>query len=457
VSGGLSALRAHVVHPAAAGARGDRTRAHVPAVRARLSLRRGALERDATARLRALLAHARASVPLHRERFDAAGFDPGVADLPGDLARLPPTTKADLVTEAPRLLAVGARLSELVDAQTGGTTGTPIPFLQTRASVAEKDAATRVLRERMGWAPGDAAALLWGALQDAPAAPKGSWKRAARALWERRVMRSLWLPAGELSDARLDEYAARLAAFRPRVLQAYPSAADLLARRLLARGARVPIPLVVLTAEPVLPEPRARIAEAFQATVRTFYGARECGWIAAETASCPRLHLNTAGVHLDVEPDGRLLVTDLVNRAMPLVRYEIGDLGAIADARCGCGDPRPVVAALHGRSADAFRLPSGRVVPGVSLDRHGPFGLGIAEWQMAQRGRTVRFRYVPGPPFRPESLEVLRARLVEAFFGEMEVRFERVERIAPGPNGKLRTCVVESGPESPSEPEGSSP
>jgi phenylacetate-CoA ligase len=265
----------------------------------------------------------------------------------------------------------------------------------------------------------------------------------ARAAFERHVLRSLWLPAGDLSDARLDEHAARLTAFRPRVLQAYPSAADLLARRLLARGERVAVPIVVLTAEPVLAEPRARIAEAFRARVFAFYGARECGWIASEGASCPSLHVNTAGVHVDVGEDGRLLVTDLVNRAMPLIRYEIGDLGALRDAPCPCGDPRPVLAALSGRTADAFRLPSGRVVPGVSADRHGPFGLGIVEWQMVQRGGVLLFRYVPGGPFRPENLEVLRRRLDAFFFGELEVRFERVERIAPGPNGKLRTCVVE--------------
>lgn len=446
MSGGLSALRARVVDPATASARGDRSRALVPALRARLSLPRGALERDAAARLRAVLVHARGTVPLYRERFDAAGVDPAADDLPAVLAALPATTKADLVREAPRLLSVGAPLADLVDAQTGGTTGRPVPFLQTRGAVAEKDAAALCLRERMGWARGDAVAWLWGASSDAPATPRPGWRRLARAAWDRHVARSLWLPAGDLSDAALDAHAESLRRFRPRVLQAYPSAADLLARRVLSRGARVPVPLVVLTAEPVLPEPRARIAEAFCGAVRSFYGARECGWIAAETARCARLHVNTAGVFVEATPDGRLLVTDLVNRAMPLVRYEIGDLGEVSASPCACGDPRPVVAALSGRSADAFRLPSGRVVPGVSLDRHGPFGLGLAEWQMVQRGRVLLVRYVPDGPFREESLAVLRERLDRALFGELEVRFERVARIAPGPNGKLRTCVVEEAP-----------
>lgn len=445
MTGGLAPLRARVALPAAASARGDRVLARLPEVRARLSLPRGALERDVTRRLRAICAHARATVPFYRERFDAAGVDPAADDLPAALRALPPTTKADLVREGGRLLSVEGRLADLVDAQTGGTTGRPVPFLQTRAAVAEKDAATLVLRERMGWARGDATAWLWGAAQDAPAAPRSPWRGAARALWDRWVARSLWLPAGDLSDAALDAHVERLRAFRPRVLQAYPSAADLLARRLLARGERVTVPLVVLTAEPVLPEPRARIEQAL-GPVRTFYGARECGWIAAETARCPRLHVDVAGVHVEVAGDGRLLVTDLVNRAMPLLRYEIGDLGALDAAPCACGDPRPVVSALLGRSADAFRLPSGRVVPGVSLDRHGPYALGFAEWQLVQRGRVLVVRYVQGAPFREDSLAVLRERLDRAFFGELELRFERVERVAPGPNGKLRTCVVEEAP-----------
>jgi phenylacetate-CoA ligase len=288
----------------------------------------------------------------------------------------------------------------------------------------------------MGWAPGVRAAFLWGASQDAP----GGGRPRLR---DRLVHRSLYLPAGDLSPEKIDRHLHALRRFRPKVLQAYPSAADLLARRLLERGERLDVPVVLLTAEPVRFDQRERVTQAFQAEVFTFYGARECGWIASECALEHRLHVNTACVLLE-EEDGALLVTDLVNHAMPLIRYEIGDRGALAKEPCPCGDPRPVLERLDGRENDVFALPSGRRVPGVALDRWLRWGTGVVEWQLVQREPdALDVRYVPSASFGDADLETLRRRLDEAFGGELRLRFHRVERIEPGRNGKVRACLVE--------------
>ncbi len=156
---------------------------------------------------------------------------------------------------------------------------------------------------------------------------------------------------------------------------------------------------MVLTAEPTLPAQRERVGETLDAEVFTFYGARECGWIASECPEEHRLHVNTAGVHLEALDDGRLLVTDLLNPAMPLLRYEIGDRGALDLEPCPCGDERPVLARLEGREVDVFLLPSGRRVPGVLADVRG-LGFesyGVLEAQFVQETLTrLDVRYVPG-------------------------------------------------------------
>jgi phenylacetate-CoA ligase len=264
------------------------------------------------------------------------------------------------------------------------------------------------------------------------------------ALKHRFVNRALYLPAGDLSDAVLDRHADALRKFRPAWLQAYPSATDLLARRLLARGETLAIPHVLLTAEPVLPAQRERIARALGAEVLAFYGSRETGWIASECPAQKRAHLNTAGVHLEADADGRLLVTDLVNRGMPLIRYEIGDLGSLDHEPCPCGDPRPVLASLEGRALDVFVLPSGRRVPGVLPDVRGlgQDALGIEDARLVQgEPAALDVEWVAGATFRPEHLEAYRRFLDETFFHELTLRFRQVERIAPEANGKVRRCI----------------
>jgi phenylacetate-coenzyme A ligase PaaK-like adenylate-forming protein len=59
----------------------------------------------------------------------------------------------------------------------------------------------------------------------------------------------------------------------------------------------------------------------------------------------------------DGEPGARLLVTNLFNRTLPLIRYELDDLVTLSPDPCPCGRPLRVIAALEGRSDDILRLP----------------------------------------------------------------------------------------------------
>jgi phenylacetate-CoA ligase len=395
-------------------------------------------------RLRRMLAHARDTVPLQASRLAQAGVVPERVRGLDDLAGLPVTTRHDVAARASELTSRAVPEAERVVIRTGGTSGEPVPFVQDRDAVAWKDATALVLRERLGWPAGARAAYLWGAAQDLPPGARGWWRRVKEHVRERWILRSLYLPAGDLSDAVLDRHLDRLEAFGPGVLQGYPTATDLLARRAAEQRRRLEIPLVLLTAEPVLPTQRERIAQAFDARVLAFYGARECGWIASECAPYGRAHVNTHGVALETTPDGRLLVTDLVNRAMPMLRYEIGDLGTLDAEPCPCGDPRPVLSRLEGRMLDVFVLPSGRRVPGVVPDVRGvqQDALGITDAQIVQEDlHHLRVRYVAGPNFREAHLAPFKAHLSEVFFGELAIELERVDRILPGPNGKVRHCL----------------
>jgi phenylacetate-CoA ligase len=441
----LAPLWAGIVQPALARLRGGpeaSLHARAAAWRAHHRLPGRALLAAAFGRLRALLVHAWRTVPLQRARMEAAGLDPWRLRAPEELAALPVLTRWEVAERARDLVSREVAPGGLVEVRTGGTTSEPVPFFQDREAVAAKSGLALVLRERLGWRTGARSAYLWGAAQDLPSGARGRIRGLRQTLRDRWGDRALYLPAGDLGDATLDAHAEALRRFRPEALQGYPTATDLLARRLLGRGGRLHVPLVLLTAEPVLPAPRARVAGALGAEVLTFYGSRECGWIASECRERRRLHVNAAGVWLEALEDGRLLVTDLLNRGMPMLRYEIGDLGALDRRPCPCGDPRPVIAALEGRALDVFTLPSGRRVPGVLPDVRGiqQDALGILDARIVQEeDGSVEVAWIAGPNFRPEHLE--------AFHGEVAIRMRRTERLEPEPNGKVRHCVSRVRPD----------
>lgn len=129
---------------------------------------------------------------------------------------------------------------------------------------------------------------------------------------------------------------------------------------------------VVPTAEALTAQERHAIESVFACPLINRYASQEFGVLAQE---CPsgRLHLNTASYVfelLSLENDmpaapgqvGRVVVTDLFSHAIPLIRYDLGDL-AIADPDpCPCGNPTPVLGELRGRLVEMILDTRGQLV-----------------------------------------------------------------------------------------------
>ena len=189
------------------------------------------------------------------------------------------------------------------------------------------------------------------------------------------MTRTRYYPSALLDEAVFESYARDLAAFRPRLLQAYPSPLALFSEFLLRRGLRPEVGAVCCTAEPLLAPQRETIRAAFGRDPVNWYGARECGRIAMECERHDGLHLNAYGLHVEVLPLpgmidpglGEVVVTDLWNLAFPLIRYRTGDLARFDPSPCPCGRSTPRLRDIVGRTADVFVNSRGQRVPGVAL------------------------------------------------------------------------------------------
>jgi phenylacetate-CoA ligase len=289
------------------------------------------------------------------------------------------------------------------------------------------------------WAP---TAYLWGADRDL-AAP---WK----ARLEMRLLGRLQLDAFEVDDARLSDFARRLRRHRPAILQGYATALDLFARHLERSGGAGFRPRVVRSAaETLAPEVRARLERVFEAPVRDVYGSRETAGLAAE---CGRgaLHILGHGKVLEVVDEegrpsppgvpGRVLVTDLTNRAFGFVRYENGDVASFAPQPCACGIPYPRLERVHGRTSDFLTTPDGRRVHGEFFT-HLFYGRdGVERFQVRQERVDAVEVLVVGDAPDPALAEVLAA-MRERLGPGVEVTLRRVGRIETPPSGKHRFTV----------------
>ena len=322
-------------------------------------------------RLRSLLFHAWTHCPFYRRRFERAGFAPGLVRSLEDLRALPPLEKADLQEHGPNLIASNWPRRDLIRNQTGGSTGAPVTFYLSGARKCSRGAATVRHNRWAGWEVGDRAAVIWGAPCDRPA---DGWRSRLRNALLREPM---WLDAGCITEQRMLDFDAALHRFRPRIIQAYANAAVLFARFLQAAGRKAYRPHSIITSAEVLEaDDRALLEQVFGCPVFNRYGCREVSVVASECPAHSGLHVMAEGLYLEIETPqgpaapgemGAVLVTDLLNRAMPLIRYRIGDMAAWADGLCPCGRGLPRLERVSGRVTDFLVGADGRLVSGVFL------------------------------------------------------------------------------------------
>ncbi|HSV73898.1 MAG TPA: hypothetical protein VLH79_09080, partial [Chthonomonadales bacterium] len=146
---------------------------------------------------------------------------------------------------------------------------------------------------------------------------------------------------------------------------------------------------------------------------------------------------------------GDLVCTSLIKTDMPLIRYRVGDRGALAPPshRCPCGRTLPILLRVEGRCDDYVYHADGRARLMGSIE--GVLGLDtpVVEAQFVQRELgSIHVRYVPAPEFTERTAGVLRRRVRERL-GDVRVSLEPMSAIPRGANGKLRLVVCDIPPE----------
>lgn len=395
-------------------------------------------------RLQALLRHAYAESPFYRRRFADAGLTP--EDLRGleDLRALPILEKRDIQEQGKEMVAQNWPRRDLIANQTGGSTGAPISFYLSKARKCSRAAATLRHNRWAGWRVGDRTAVIWGAPRDRPS---DSWRARLRAALLREP---LWLDTANITEANLAEFHTELLRYKPRILQAYARSAVLFARYLQARGLTPHRPHSIVTSAEVLETDERRLLEdVFGCPVFNRYGCREVSVIASECAEHSGLHVMCEGLYLEIETPhgpaapgemGSILVTDLLNHAMPLIRYRIGDVGAWAFGKCACGRGLPRLERVAGRVTDFLVGCDGRLVSGVYLATYVVAQRpSLGQVQILQRkAGSVTYRIKPGRHFnRIGDLDYLRNMTCRYLGAEMQIQSEMVDDLPAEPSGKF--------------------
>jgi len=198
---------------------------------------------------------------------------------------------------------------------------------------------------------------------------------------------------------------------------------------------------------------RRCIEEAFDARVFNRYGCEELSIIASESEAHSGLHVFSEGLILEYLPtevagEYELVITDLFNRAMPMIRYAIGDVVRKAEGPCPSGRGLHRLQRISGRTADFLYRPDGTPVFGISLlDTYIIHIPGIHQAQMVQNDPClIEVFVVPTRDYGPETVRAIQGVIAREFGTEVRSVVTTVEKLAQTERGKYRFSVCNISP-----------
>ena len=317
-------------------------------------------------KLKHLIRYAYQHVPYYQTLFDDIGLKPADINSLDDLSKIPITTKANLQIIPPvERISDRFNLDELVAEHSSGSTGQPFTaYFDKHFVITRNNMFLRALRV-MGYRPGQKLMLI-----------TAGHNRTRR--WFR------WHYASIESSA--DNLIEQLNKFCPSILYGCTTPLRLMALHAKKSGLRLHHPKTVIsTAETLDEDTRFLLKETFGATVYDLYGLTEMGLVALQCPAQEGYHLSEDTTIVEFKHDeqyqsDRLIMTNLELKAMPLIRFQTGDLAKVMDnVNCSCGRQLQRIERIEGRMIDCIRLGNNRVI--------SPYRITLALEKIAGLGR----------------------------------------------------------------------
>lgn len=390
--------------------------------------------------LEVLLEHAYLTVPWYRERWAAA---PDTSDL----AELPLLSRRDIQDEFRSLQSKSAPPEHgvIAESRTSGSTGAPVRVAKT----AIMDLMWRALTLRdHRWHGRDLSGTLAAIRRGAGRGSSPSWGAATEGLVETGSCLTLDVDVDAASQLEW------LRRHEPAYLLTYPSLAAELARIALECNVKLPGLLEVRTLGESLDEDlRSLCREAWDVPLADVYSADEVGYIALQCPGCQNYHVQSESVVVEILDDagrpcaagetGRVVVTDLHNFAMPLIRYDIGDYAEVG-APCACGRGLPVLNRIAGRVRNMLVTPEGaRFWPSSGLRKQTDVPK-LRQYQFVQAAPDLlEARMVVSQALTAKEEAYLLGRIRSRLPGNIRVATRYVEAIPRGAGGKYEEFICE--------------
>jgi len=387
---------------------------------------------------------------FYRTRLQKSGLSSDSLKEPADITKIPILIKKEIRGNAHSMISEGFDKKTLLHFKTGGSTGKALDIFITEDCSELRNACARRHDRWTGWEPGEPIGAAWGN----PKLPK----TVKQKLLDAFVQPYIYLDTMAVTEQSVHEFALAWKKVKPTLLFGHAHSLFVLAQHVKEMGIKGVMPTgIISTSMMLLLHERELIENVFSCRVTDRYGCEEVSLIGCECEVHDGMHMNIEHLIIEFIKDdgspaspgeiGNIVVTDLMNRAMPFVRYKVEDVGIPLDEICSCGRGLPLMGKVAGRVADFLLKNDGTKVAGISIIENTLTKIpGIDQMQIVQESlNSIKLNIVSGVDYTTSVGEILISYFREIFGVDVDVQLQIMPEILPEKSGKYRFSICRIG------------
>ncbi|QQG38487.1 MAG: phenylacetate--CoA ligase family protein [Candidatus Woesearchaeota archaeon] len=396
------------------------------------------LEKLQLIKLKEIVKHAYETVPYYNKKFKEYKVKPDDIKTLKDIKKLPILTREDVFNNFPNNIVSNSYIKThqkgLTLGYTGGSSGNPLKFYKDSLTMSMLLACQWRGWSYGGYKIGDKIALLGGS----SLVPflGSSLKSKFKLKFSSFIKRMLPLSAYTLDEETMNVYIKKLIKYKPDIIIGYPSALKVLAEHIESKNIMTINPKSVhVTSEMLFQDQRKAIEKNFNCKVFDGYGSGEAIVSAFECEQHNGLHL-TAETGITEIIGNEMIVTSILNKATPFIRYKIGDKSKFINRECSCGRPLPLIDHIQGREGDFLIGKNNRKVSTVGLTLM--FGQAkVKEYQLIQESKNkIIVRIVKDKDYSNKKTEYITNSLERWLGNGIDIDIQFVDKIPLTKAGK---------------------
>jgi len=315
--------------------------------------------------------HSYVNVPYYSKTFQEINLINGNGIDLHKFYNLPILTKDTIRKHHAKLISKDYMKRKWYYNSSGGSTGEPVRFIQDELYTKWINATNKYYyQDMLGIDEAHCRkVILWGSERDIFEGTIGL--KAKISNW---LTNTVFLNSFRMTKEDMERYIKIINQYKPELIRGYAGSLYELCRFAEANNLKIFTPKVLISsAETLTDYMREKIESVFGTKVYNFYGSREVNGIAGECRE-GSMHIFTFSNYVEVldyhnlpvteGEEGKIIVTNLHNYSMPLIRFEIGDTGILESRRCKCGNKLPILKKITGRITDHFIKKDGTVIHG---------------------------------------------------------------------------------------------